>query len=292
METNDTALRAQDWGALLGSAAMWGASFIFMRMLAPVLGWAWAADLRVLIGGALVAAIMMWQGEALHWRRDWKHFLLLGLLNSAIPFALFAIAAMHVPAAYSAIGNALLGLLLLREALSWRKVAGLLLGVLGVGLTARAGTVALNVPMLLAFAGTLFAALLYALAGIYMKTYAKHLSPLALGCGSQFSAALWLSPLLFFVPPNWAQIDSHIVWLMLASGIISTGLPYVLYFPLMRRIGVTRAMTVTFLVPCFAFFFAWAFLQEPVTLGAITGCALVLSGLMLTLYAPAQKEMK
>jgi drug/metabolite transporter (DMT)-like permease len=287
---SDTHMRLQDVGALVGSAAMWGASFIFMRVLAPVMGWAWSADLRVLIGGILVAAIMFWTREPLNIKRDWQHFLVLGLINSAIPFALFAIAALHVPAAYSAIGNAtaplwsaLLGFLLFRDQLSGRKLIGLCLGVFGVVLTARAGTVALTTPMLLAFGGTLLAALLYAFAGAYMKTKAKHISAMALGCGGQLAAVVWLLPLLAFQQPNWAQVDLRIVLLMLGAGVISTGLPYVLYFPLMRRIGVTNAMTVTFLVPCFAFAFGYFFLDEQLSTGAIVGCALVISGLVLAL---------
>jgi drug/metabolite transporter (DMT)-like permease len=286
----DVSMRPQDVAALLGSAAMWGASFIFMRLLAPVMGWVWAADLRVLIGGMLVAVIMLITREPLHLKRDWPHFLLLGLINSAIPFALFAVAALHVPAAYSAIGNAtaplwsaLVGFLLFKDRLSKRKLFGLCLGVFGVVLTARAGTVSLSVPMLLAFGGTLLAALLYAFAGAYMKTKAKHISPMALGCGGQFAAALWLLPLMYFHQPAWELVDLRIALLMLGSGIISTGLPYVLYFPLMRRIGVTKAMTVTFLVPCFAFAFGYLFLNEALTLGAVTGCALVVGGLFLAL---------
>jgi drug/metabolite transporter (DMT)-like permease len=283
-------LVAIDFLTLMALAAMWGISFIFMRVIAPAIGWAWAADLRVAIGGALIAGIMLWQHEPLHLRRDARHFAFLGLINSAVPFALFAVAALYVPAAYSAIGNAtaplwagFIGTVFLADKLSLRKCLGLALGISGVAVTAGAGSIAMNHLAVLAFAGTVFAALLYAIAGVYMKTQAKHIAPLALGCGSQLAAALWLLPTLAFFTPESVQLTPKLLACVLGSGLISTGLPYVLYFPLMRRIGITRALTVTFLVPCFAIFWAWLFLHEAVSLGSILGITMVLLGVFLTL---------
>ena len=140
---NQQAMRPYDIGILLMTAAMGGASFMFMRIIAPVTGWVWAADLRVLIGGALVAAMLYWQGQSWNLARDYKHYLVLGLINSAIPFALFALAALYIPAAYSALGNAtapmwsaVLGAVILGDKLNWSKAIGLLLGLIGVALTA------------------------------------------------------------------------------------------------------------------------------------------------------------
>jgi drug/metabolite transporter (DMT)-like permease len=292
--TQNNPLQSRDVITLIALAAMWGISFIFMRVIAPAIGWAWAADLRVAIGGALIAVIMLARGEALHLRRDAHHFAFLGLINSAIPFALFAIAALFVPAAYSAIGNAtaplwagFIGTVFLADKLSWRKALGLALGICGVAITAGAGSIKLNHLAVLAFSGTVLAALLYAIAGVYMKSRAKHIEPMALGCGSQLAAALWLLPTLWFYTPANVTINSQLIACVLASGIISTGLPYVLYFPLMRRIGLTRALTVTFLVPCFAIFWAWIFLSETASAGAMLGVTMVLLGVFMTL-APAK----
>lgn len=288
------ALRLTDIATLAALAAMWGISFIFMRVIAPEIGWAWAAELRVLLGGLLIAGMMLWQREALHLKRDLPHFLLLGLINSALPFALFAVAALHVPAAYSAIGNAtaplwagLIGTLFLADKLSAQKAFGLAMGITGVAVTAGAGSIAMDQLAILAFGGTVVAALLYALAGIYMKTRAHHITPLALGCGSQLAAALWLLPTLPFFAPVQLTLSPKLVWCVLGSGIISTGLPYVLYFPLMRRIGVTRALTVTFLVPCFAIFWAWLFLREAIAWGTLVGISMVLVGVFLALRTSA-----
>ncbi len=283
-------MRRSDIWTLLALAAMWGASFMFMRIVAPVLGWAWAANTRVLLGAALIASIMLWQKEPLKLRQDWRHFAVLGLINSALPFALFAMAALYVPAAYSAVCNAtaplwgaLLGSLFFADRLGLPKVTGLLLGISGVALTAGAGKIDLTTNAAFAIGGTLFAALLYAVAGVYMKRFAGHIKPLALGCGSQIAASIWLLPLLFFWSPNVQLIDIKVVLCVLGAGLISTGLPYVLYFPLMQRIGPMRALSVTFLVPCFAVFFAYIFLGEALSLGSLAGCGTVLIGLFLVL---------
>jgi drug/metabolite transporter (DMT)-like permease len=281
-------MTARDFTILLLTAAMWGASFMFMRVIAPVTGWVWAADLRVLIGGALISAMLIWQGQAWNLARDYRHYLVLGLINSAIPFSLFALAALHIPAAYSALGNAtapmwsaVLSAAILGERLTWPKSTGLVLGLVGVALTAGAGGVSLTTAVLMAVMATIVASVLYALAGVYMRTQAAHIQPLALGAGSQLAAALWLAPLMPFKLPSTAIFSPKILFCLLCSGVLCTGLPYFLYFPLMRRIGVTRALTVTFLVPCFAVLWAFLFLHEAISLSTVAGCALVFSGLVL-----------
>ena len=135
----EQAMRPYDVGILLMTAAMWGASFMFMRIIAPVTGWVWAAELRVLIGGALVAVMLHWQRQSWNLARDYPHYLVLGLINSAVPFALFALAALYIPAAYSALGNAtapmwsaVLSAVILGDKLNWPKAIGLLLGLIGV----------------------------------------------------------------------------------------------------------------------------------------------------------------
>lgn len=281
-------MRRADAAALLAMAAMWGASFMFARVLAPAIGWQWTAQARVLVGGLLLAAVMAWRRERWHLRRDAGHYLLLGLLNSAIPFALFAIAAQAIPAAYLSVGNAtaplwsaLVGVLLLGDPLGRARLAGLLLGVAGVALTARAGGLPMDATVALALGATVLAAFLYGIAGAWMKTRAKHIDPLALGAATQLAAALWLLPVAASAGLPAALGEPRIALLTVAFGVLCTGLPYLLYFPLMRRIGPTRAMTVNFLVPVFAMGWGLLFLGEPITGGAVLGCVLVLAGVVL-----------
>ncbi len=286
-------MSGRDMLVLCALAAMWGASFMFMRIIAPQLGWLWAADLRILIGGTLVAAIMMYRRTPLHLHRDFKHFVVLGLINSAFPFALFAFAALHVPAAYSAIGNAtaplfsaVVSFFAVKEQFSASKLLGFAAGIAGVALTAGAGVIKVTPLVTAAVLATLLASVLYAFAGLYMRTRAKHIESLPMGAGSQLAAGILLIPLLPLVPPSATQIDLILVVSVLCSGILCTGLPYVLYFPLMRKIGVTRAMTVTFLVPVFAVLWAYLFLHERLSWSTFAGCLLVFCGLVLVTRAP------
>jgi drug/metabolite transporter (DMT)-like permease len=282
-------LKKSDVATLVVIASMWGSSFIFMKMLVPALGFATTSLVRLTVGGGVMACAALAQKKSLNLHDAWHHYLIIGLLNSAIPFLFFGLAASHIPVAYSAVGNATSPLwsaafsaLLLREAITPRMAVGFVLGLVGVALTANAGGAALTPVVLLSTAACVGAAFLYGLIGVYMKTRAKHLDPIAMGAGSQLAAALCIIPIALLFPPPVA-LEWKTAGLSIGQGIWSTGLPYLLYFPLMRRIGPTRALTVTFLVPCFAMVLAVVVLGEALRTGSVLGCALVCSGTFLIL---------
>src|SRR5581483_5922473 len=134
-------MRPADYLRLLTLAAIWGGSFIFMRVLAPALGAFATADFRVLIGGVVLALYIRIIRVQPNWREHWRHYVVIGMLYSGLPFTLFAFAALHLPASYSAIINsltplfgALFAALWLNERLTPTKIAGLTLGVAGVTL--------------------------------------------------------------------------------------------------------------------------------------------------------------
>ena len=137
-------MRAADTGRLVALAAIWGASFIFMRVAAPVLGAAWTAELRVLLGGLSLLAWFRLAGFDPGLRSHWRSYLVVGAIGIAAPFALYSFAAMHAPASLLAIVNATApifglawGALFRDERFTGRKAAGLALGVAGVALIAR-----------------------------------------------------------------------------------------------------------------------------------------------------------
>src|SRR5712671_306141 len=132
-------MKPADYARLLLLAALWGASFIFMRVTAPALGPAWTAEGRMLIGAALLAAWFAFTGFDPQWRAHARFYALVGVVNSAIPFSLYAFAAIHLPASLMAVLNATspmfglaLGAAFSGERVTVRKVAGLLLGACGV----------------------------------------------------------------------------------------------------------------------------------------------------------------
>lgn len=294
-------MRAVDWCRLLVLSAVWGASFVFMRVLAPALGPVVTADLRVGVGGGALLLYFAFIGFRPDWRAHWVHYAVIGSFNVALPFLLFSYAAQYIPAAYSAIINATTPLfgavfaaLWLGERLGWRKAAGLVLGLAGVATLTGTGPVqastATFVPAVLA---CLLAAASYAGAGIYIQRKASHVNPLgSAGCAQVF-AALVLLPLCWVAPPSAAVplAMAPLVLNALGLGLLSSALGFVLYFRLIRDIGPARAMMVAFLTPLFGMAWGIGFLGEALTAGVLLGAGMIMAStaLMLLGGAPAAR---
>jgi drug/metabolite transporter (DMT)-like permease len=258
-----------------------------MRALAPVLGPVPIAAWRVAIAGVALIAWFRITGFDAELRRHWRAFLVIGLVNSALPFLLFAFAAVHIPASYSVILNtatplfaAVLSAVWLDERLTAMRVAGLAAGAAGVALVTGAGPVAPDAMFGWAVAACLGAALCYALAGIYIKRRAGGAKPMAIAGWSQAFAGAALLPLTPFAPLP-GTVTPGVVANVLALALLCSAFAYLLYFRLIADVGPTRAMTVTFLMPVFGMVWSVLFLQETVTLPMIAGCALIVSGIAL-----------
>ena len=273
---------------LAALSAIWGGSFIFMRYLAPLIGPVATADARMLVAGIVLAAGFAVARYQAGWRRNARHFLVLGVLNSAVPAVLYSFAALVLPASLEAIFNALspmfgavFAALWLGERLNGRKVAGLVLGVAGVAFTSRFSGVALNPTTGLAMAACLLAPACYGLSGVYLKKRTAGVPSLAIAGGSQLFGGLALLPFLIVAPPGPAPFDLRIALIAVAFALLCNALAYVIYYRLMATVGPTRALTVTFLVPVFAMAWGWLFLGEPVTWGMAAGAAVILAGTWL-----------
>lgn len=290
-------MRTQDTVRLVALAAIWGASFLFFRVLSPVLGPVVTASARVLIAGAALLLYCRATGFDTKLREHWRTYLVIGIVNSAIPFVLFAFAALHIPASYSAILNAaapLFGVLLapvfLGERLTARKLAGLVAGMLGVALVSNVGPLASQPRFGAAVAACLVAALCYAIAGVYMKRRAAGATPLAIAAWSQLLAGFVLLPLVPFVPPPGA-LTATVVANMLALALLCSAVAYLLYYRLIADVGPSRALTVTFLIPAFGMLWGALFLGESITLPMLAGCALIVGGTAAVLRPPARTEV-
>ncbi|HEX6157447.1 MAG TPA: DMT family transporter, partial [Burkholderiales bacterium] len=139
-------MRPADTARLVLLAAIWGASFLFNRITAPAIGPVLTAELRTLIAGVALAAYFALSGYDIEWRRWGRHYLVVGIFSSALPFLLWAYAALSVSAgvlsvlnATSPMWGALCGALLLRERMSQRRVVGLGVGIAGVALVTSPG---------------------------------------------------------------------------------------------------------------------------------------------------------
>jgi drug/metabolite transporter (DMT)-like permease len=284
-------MRIQDLVRLTSLAAIWGGSFVFMRVAAPALGPVVTADLRVSLAGVLLAAYFRIVGFDPQWRRYWKQYLVVGVVNSALPFSLYSYAAMHIPASYSVILNATAPLfgavfaaIWLGEPLTWRKAAGLALGTAGVVLVARAPGAEMDASFARAVAACLGAAVCYGLAGVYIKRKAGAIRPLAMAGASQLLAGLALAPLAAFSPPL-RQPSLAVVLSVVALAVLCSAVAYLLYFRLIADVGPAKALTVTFLMPVFGMAWGVVFLRESITPGMLAGCALVIAGTVVVLRA-------
>jgi drug/metabolite transporter (DMT)-like permease len=280
-------MKHADYARLVALAAIWGASFIFMRVTAPAVGALWTAEGRMAIGGAALAAWFALTGFDPQWRAHLRFYVLVGIVNSAIPFSCYGFAALHLPASLMAVLNATspmfglaLGALFAGERITLRKIAGLLLGAAGVAVIAQPGNVDADAAFGWAVAACLGASFSYGLTGVLVKRFGASVPPRGLAVGSQICAAVALLPLLPFAPPTSAP-SSVVLANLAALGVVASGVAFILYFRLMSDIGATRALTVTFLIPLFAFAWGFLFLGESLSGSALAGAVLVLAGTVL-----------
>jgi drug/metabolite transporter (DMT)-like permease len=267
-------------------SAIWGGSFLLIRVGAPALGPVPLMEARVVLAALFLAAVGMWWRRPLMWRAHWRHYLILGLFNSALPFLLFGFAAMALPAsimsilnATSALWGALIAALWYSAPLSARTLSGLALGVAGVTLLVGFDSVAMQPGAGLAIAASLGAAFCYALASNYAKS-APTVEPFANAHGSMWAASLLMAPVLPFVAtpaPPGVGIAATVV----ALGVVCSGVAYLLYFRLIGDIGPAPALTVTFLIPLFGVLWGWLFLDEAVGWHTLIGAAVVVVGTAL-----------
>jgi drug/metabolite transporter (DMT)-like permease len=280
-------VKPADYARLLALAAIWGASFIFMRVVAPSLGALWTAEGRMAIGGGALAAWFALTGYDPQWRRHLRFYIVIGIANSAIPFSCYGFAAMHLPASLMAVLNATspmfglaLGAIFAAEPVTSRKVAGLLLGAAGVAVIARPDAAGPDSMFAWGVAACLGASFSYGVTGVLVKRFGAAVPSRGLAVGSQVCAAAALLPLLAFDLPAHAP-SPLVVANLVALGIVASSIAFILYFRLMADIGATRALTVTFLIPVFAFAWGFLFLGEGLSAHALGGAALVLAGTAL-----------
>jgi drug/metabolite transporter (DMT)-like permease len=277
---------------LLLLGALWGASFLFMRLGAADFGAVPLVFVRVAVASAVLLPLLARRRELPALRQHWRAIALVGLVNTAVPFVLFMVAAlvlgvglMSVFNATAPIWAALITWLWLGEALGRARALGLAIGVLGVlGLAWDKADLQpgnQGISPALGIAACIAAAMCYGLAANLSRQRLVGVPALAVAAGSQLSAAVltllpawWLWPAAN-PPPN--------AWLAAAAlGVACTGWAYVLYFGLIARAGAANAISVTFLIPGFAMLWGWLFMGEQPTATMLAGCGVILLGTALS----------
>lgn len=288
MSADLAASQSRDWRTpleltLLG--AIWGCSFLFMRVAVPSFGPYALVEVRLVLG-ALVLLPFLWKARALFPARRWLWLAPIGLINSALPFVLFAYAAERAPAAIGAICNAmtvlfaaLIAFLFFGEKIGMRRAVALLVGFAGVVVLATAKVSGLSIGAAVIAGAT--ASLLYGLGVNLVKRHMTGLPSAAAAAATLGCASLWMLPMAITHWPQ-AAVPFNAWACAVALGVLCTGLAFLMFYRLIGRIGPARASTVTYLIPLFGAAFAWLFLGEPVTLAMLIAGALILGSVAVS----------
>jgi drug/metabolite transporter (DMT)-like permease len=269
-------------------AAIWGGAFSLIRNAVPSFGPIGLSAFRLSVAALLMLAYLWLRATPLSWSRHRGAMLVMGVFGAGLPFPLFAYGATQWPAGTLAVINAtvpLWGALIARIWLGDRitplVAAGLACGLAGVALLGRGAAAPLTESSTLALAAGLAASFCFAFSGVATKALGARIPAAALATGVLIVGAAINLPLTALAPPRALTWFAAANALLLAA--VASALATVLYMRLIKEIGPTRSMTVTFLIPPFGIFWSALLLGEPVTAPMVAACALVLAGTGLVL---------
>ncbi|HCE30076.1 MAG TPA: permease [Comamonadaceae bacterium] len=262
-------------------SALWGASFLFIRIASPVLGPQVAAALRIGLATLTLMAIMRATREPWPWQH-WRELTGLGALTVALPFLLYAWAALRLPAGYSSLLNTMVvpfGVLasawMKEDTLGLRKWLGCLCGFVGVAFIVQLGPVQPTPELMLAALACMGAAACYGVCTPWMKRSTQRISPLAIAAGIHATALVMLVPGAAW---DWHQARFTVPALLavLVMGVVTSGLAYWLNLRVLSQISPVAAMSSAFMIPLFGVAWGHIFLGEALGPGMLWGGALVL----------------
>ncbi|MDT8990984.1 DMT family transporter [Curvibacter sp. APW13] len=283
---------------LVALSALWGASFLFIRIASPVLGPSVLAVLRIGLATITLALLL----RLLHQRwplAHWRELAVLGLLSVAVPFMLYAWAGLHLPSGYSALLNStavIFGLFssswLGEDHLTLRKVLGCLSGFAGVGLIVGLGPVQITTEVLLAAGACVLASACYGISAPLMKRAITRMQPIQIAAGLHALALLMLLPGAAWSWPQ-AVFTPHALAAVVVMGVLTSGLAYWLHLRIMVHVTPVAAMSPIFMIPVFGVVWGHLFLGESLGTGMFAGGFLVLVACaLITGFDPWQEPLE
>jgi drug/metabolite transporter (DMT)-like permease len=289
-------VKTRHFAQLVGLSALWGASFMFLRIASPVLGpWVLAGG-RVALAALTLALLMRMLSHRWPWEH-WKELTLLGALSVSLPFLLYAWAALRLPAGYSALLNTtvvLFGTLSAawfgQDTLTWRKLAGCVAGAAGVALIVRLGPVQPDWPTLMAALACIGAAFCYGISTPLMKRATQRIQPLAISASIHVLALVMVLPGALWALPD-ARFTTPALTALLVLGVITSGLAYWAHLRIIRHVSPVAATSPAFLIPVFGVTWGHIFLGEALSPGIFAGGALVLlATALVTGFNPLRRQ--
>jgi len=272
---------------IIAMAAVWGGSFLFLRLATPDFGPIPLIAIRVAVSALFLLPVLLWRPALrAEFRQNMGKLFMLGLINAAIPFPLFAYSTLFVTAGFASIINAtaplfaaLVAGVWLRDRITIGGFLGLIVGFGGVVLLVG-GLPDARPGALLAVSGSLFASFLYGVSASFVKRHLAGVNAWVTTIGSFGFAALMLAPLAAWTWP--AVTPAAAAWIpVLLLAVVCTAIPNIYYFRLVLRVGPGKAMSVAFLIPVFGILWGALVLGESVTLAMLGGGAVVLLGTAL-----------
>lgn len=306
-------MNPKDLLAMTVLAAIWGASFLFLRVASPALGPLVVAAGRVGLAAALLLPLAWQAGQARAMRQAMWHLAAASLLSCVLPFLALSRAAQTLPAGLMSILNAatpmwgaLVGWVWAGEKLGRARMLGLLVGMAGVILLSADASSVMPIGQwhdtLLACALMMSGTLMYAMSVHFNQRFLPGMSPMAISAGTMgwggaclLAPALWTGPMpmahagigLGTHPATWSGVPLAAWWSLGGLGVLCTALAYVMFFRLIQRIGPSRALTVTFLIPVFGMLWGALWLGEAITPTMLLSTGIIAWGTWLSNRRPA-----
>lgn len=271
-------------------AVIWGWSFLFIKVAVEGMTPTTVAAARIVLGAVVMVAMLTARGESLpRDRRMWRHFVVMGLTYSALPFSLLAWGEQYITSALAAVLNASTPLFaavftvaVLEERLTRTQAAGLALGFVGVAVAAGVGAGDVAASSIGGILAVIATSACYGLAFVYARRHLAGVAPITATCGQLLAASVLVLP--FAALTTFRQgihLDAHRLLAVVILGVVGTGLAYVINYRSIADVGATRASVVTQLVPVVAVTVGVVFLHEPFRLGLVLGGVLTIFGIAL-----------
>jgi len=294
---NSSPMQIKDLLILVLLASIWGASFMFTRVSSPEFGAFAFASLRLGLAAVVLFPILIMAGNWKHLRDNFWMLVFISIFNSAMPFVMFAYATLYLEAGMTSVLNSFVPMLsgliahiYFKDYLSRSQQAGLVIGIIGVGILMM-DKMGIGNNTILPLCACLTACLSYAVSANITKRKLSHVPPRVLAASTMLVAGLLLIPFGVLTWPD--EMPGFTAWsAVIAVAVLSTAFAYLLFFELIKNIGPTRTVSVTLLIPIFGIFWGALLLDEPITISIIVGTVVIITGayLSLSLKLPSRRR--
>ena len=273
------------WILITILGAVWGSAFMFIKIATPELGPIALVNIRLAVAGLIFIPFLLQNKYLKHVKSNLKNILVLSIVNTALPFSLFAFASLESSSNMLSILNGTTAIMAVVISTIWLKVKlnvyqimGVFVGLFGIIVLANPDNIYISTKATIFCLGAAFC---YALSANYIQKFAHKTNTTVLIGWSLVIASILLIPLTLLNLPS--QFPSpKVIFSILWLGVISTGIAFLGYVRLIEKIGAVKTATVAYFIPVFGVIWGYIFLSEPITLQILIGMMLILTGIIFT----------